>query len=139
MAMASFTRLPPSVVPTRKKSVRKCCFHCARADAKLARDVFVTASLDKQIQDLLVARCDLNFNFIQIDHGSVPSCLYLRDSESRHALEARARASPIVRAAGMAGLPPLDAGTSAMHQGFHVAFRNPVVGYEFQIGLSPCL
>jgi hypothetical protein len=55
----------------------------AGADIELACDVFVTASLDEQIQDLLVARRD--FDLIQIDHGwFLPACVLFTPESRTH-------------------------------------------------------
>jgi hypothetical protein len=44
-------------------------FHRSRADAQMPRDFLVAATLHQQIQDLLIAGCDLNF--FEINHDSL--------------------------------------------------------------------
>ena len=103
----------------------------AWADIELACDILVAASLHKQIQDLLVARCD--FNFIKIDHGGftfLPAGGSFASRRRQTYSTSFANCSPSLTA----GLTPMGVTLGAIHQGFHVAFRKRVVGYEFQIG-----
>jgi hypothetical protein len=60
MAVASFTRLRPIPYPSAQEQSSEVLLYGARADVQLRSDLLVAAALDEQLQNLLVARRDLN-------------------------------------------------------------------------------
>jgi hypothetical protein len=60
----SFSAVPDARPQEKRPQV---LLYGARADLQLRRDLFVAAALDQQLQDLLIARC--NLDLVQAQHG----------------------------------------------------------------------
>ena len=66
--MASLTRLRPSVIPARRKSVRQVLLDGTRAGVELSGDFLVAATLHQQLENLFDSLS--NFDFVKIGHDS---------------------------------------------------------------------
>src|SRR5678815_1629825 len=88
----------PDTCPQEKRP--QVLLYRARADLQLCRDLFVAAALYQQLQDLFIARC--NLDLVQAQHGdssliliTFPRCFRIRRGCDRNYTEATA--SPKLR------------------------------------------
>ena len=87
--------------------------HCAWADVQLLRDFLVATTLDEQLQNLFVARC--NLDFVQIRHNSFSTDPGFADL-FRSATSLKARVSPNFRPQMM---PPKLQGSTVLRGQTH--------------------
>jgi hypothetical protein len=117
-AFASFAN------PSAQKKGAKVLFYGTRTDIELTRNLFVTAALHEQIQHLLVSR--RNFDLLKINHDDLPPCWYKTRLANSTAFASYGWGRGQVSSASSKylGVVALGAGD----RGFHVSFRQPVVG-----------
>ena len=86
MAVASLTRLRPSLIPARKNNVRRCCL-TVRGLMLLARDFLVATAISQQLENFFVAWSDLDL--VQVEH-----CVFILFSAPFADAPPKARHSP---------------------------------------------